>query len=80
MQVTFKMAKDSKDTETHDFSKFTVAELKEELSARDLSLTGNKKDLIERLNEYEQTHNGSGNIILNLFNYALFRIYNGKRI
>ena len=43
---------------TGDYSDYTVEELREELRERDLSTTGNKAELIERL-EYDDADDGS---------------------
>lgn len=37
----------------HDLSELTVVELKEKLRARGLKVSGNKQELIDRLNEYQ---------------------------
>lgn len=43
------------DEEVEGWARLTVAELKEELESRDLPVSGNKDELVERLNEVGAT-------------------------
>lgn len=42
-----------------DWSRFQVAELKQELKLRGLTVSGTKNDLLERLKNYQEQNNGS---------------------